>query len=264
MKVLKKYLISMLTIIMVFQIFGTTGLYVYATEIDSADSTTEDTMVNDTTEENEIINDTYEEDTTDSDIENDPSNVVLSEYGITIKGTYYTEDEFEKLLETAVEVEDAESVTNTPPYANNGGQMSRMAVSDVIQYSPLLAGTWAIPGVGQVVITTVGVIVIAGVTIKATHWAYKKVRIFFTERAYNKAKKDWTTTKTHSTTTKSKVPISGERPYSSKDKLVKGKRTQRRYYDKNGNADFDVDYSHSGKYKFPHTHTWKGKDRSGH
>jgi hypothetical protein len=32
---------------------------------------------------------------------------------------------------------------------------------------------------------------------------------------------------------------------------------QRRYYDKNGNADMDIDYRHGGTgHTFPHRHDW--------
>ncbi|WP_225742869.1 hypothetical protein [Marinilactibacillus sp. Marseille-P9653] len=268
MKILKKCLISLLTIIMMFQIFGTTGLYVYAAEIDSADSTTEDEMVNDTYEEN-----TYEEDITDSDIENEQADVILSEYGISINGTYYTQEEFGDLLETAVEVEvdesdlqdfEKESVESEP-----GQMFTRAALAPGIKYTAVVAGKWAIAGVGAVVITQAGTIIVAGVAIGVGFWAYTKIRVYFTERAYNNHKKNGTKTNNHS----SKRTKVGQRdnalPYtgsglSSKDLLQDGKLKQRRYYDKNGKADLDIDYFHPGKHKFPHRHTFPGGNRTGH
>lgn len=142
--------------------------------------------------------------------------------------------------------------------------MSTTSVSEVIRYAPLVAGAWKIAGIGAVVVTAGGTILVAGVAIGASFWAYTRIRVFFTERAYNNAKKNWTKTNNHSKTTASKVPTTGQNPYSSKDQIRSGKLHQRRYYDKNGNADLDVDYSHAGNHKFPHSHTWNGKVRSGH
>jgi uncharacterized protein RhaS with RHS repeats len=36
-----------------------------------------------------------------------------------------------------------------------------------------------------------------------------------------------------------------------------GKLIQRRYYDKNGNVEFDIDFSHGGNHVFPHIHNWR-------
>ena len=46
-------------------------------------------------------------------------------------------------------------------------------------------------------------------------------------------------------------------PYSSKDLEDSEGVKQRRYYDKNGNADMDIDYRHGGTgHTFPHRHDW--------
>jgi hypothetical protein len=68
----------------------------------------------------------------------------------------------------------------------------------------------------------------------------------------------------HTTSSDSSLPLTGD-PLSSKDKVKDGQVDQRRYYDKDGNADLDVDYSaHSNPktHTIPHKHIWKGQQRS--
>lgn len=129
------------------------------------------------------------------------------------------------------------------------------------------AGIYLIPGIGEVALTVTGAVVIGGVTIKAGSWLYNKVAAYFTARAYGKAKKNGTKTKDHSTTS-SGLSRHGD-SYSSKDRVKNGKVIQRRYYDKNGNADMDIDYTNHGNPKkhpkVPHRHDWKkGKRGSGY
>ncbi|WP_017471967.1 hypothetical protein [Amphibacillus jilinensis] len=129
------------------------------------------------------------------------------------------------------------------------------------------AGSFFIPGIGTVVITTAGTLVIAGLTIKAGSILYNEVATYFAKKSYDRAKRDGAKTKNHSTQTvakgKSSLPKTGK-PLSSKD-LKDGKGVkQRRYYNKKGNAELDIDYRHSGNYKFPHRHTWKNGVRSKH
>jgi len=55
-----------------------------------------------------------------------------------------------------------------------------------------------------------------------------------------------------------RLPKTGE-PNSSSDILnPDGSVKQRRYYDKDGNADLDIDYNHTddGTHTFPHEHKW--------
>lgn len=59
------------------------------------------------------------------------SNVIVTDTGIYINGTYYSQEQFIQLLDTAQEIE-------TP-----------QTRSDIA----LVAGTWWIPGLGEVVIT---------------------------------------------------------------------------------------------------------------
>ena len=50
-----------------------------------------------------------------------------------------------------------------------------------------MAGTWWIPGIGEIVITTAGVIIIGGAVIKAGSWLYNKIVDWFEARAFKKA-----------------------------------------------------------------------------
>jgi len=124
-----------------------------------------------------------------------------------------------------------------------------------------LAGTFFIPGVGQVVITTAGVIIVGGAVVATGSWLGKKVtswvKNYKIEKGYNEAKNSGSKTKDHSTQNGGSLSTKG-RPNSSKDLVDNKGIKQRRYYDKNGNADLDIDYRHggNGKEPFPHKHKW--------
>ncbi len=128
-----------------------------------------------------------------------------------------------------------------------------------------LAGSFFIPGVGQAVITIGGTIIVAGITVSAVSSIGKKVIKWvqnYKIQEYNKAKNAGKKTKDHSTQSGGSLPVKGK-PNSSKDlKDSKGLK-QRRYYDKNGNADLDIDYRHggNGKEPFPHKHKWTNGKR---
>ena len=47
----------------------------------------------------------------------------------------------------------------------------------------LVAGTWWIPGVGEVVITAAGAVIVAGTVVAVSSWAYKAVTDWFAKRA---------------------------------------------------------------------------------
>lgn len=95
--------------------------------------------------------------------------VIVTDEGVYINGHYYTQGEFIKLLDTAIEIESPE-----------GGITTQSAAA-------LIAGTWWIPGIGEVVITAAGTIIIAGAVIKAGTWLYNKVVEWFQARAFNKS-----------------------------------------------------------------------------
>ena len=89
--------------------------------------------------------------------ENVPSgSVIITENGVTINGVYYTKAEFTNLLNQAVEVSNSE---------DNGIQTR----------SPIAAGVYFIPGIGEVAIAATGVIVVAGVAVVAGTWLYNTI-----------------------------------------------------------------------------------------
>lgn len=168
-------------------------------------------------------------------------NVFITDEGIYINGTYYSQEQFIQLLDTAQEIE-------TP--------QTRSAAA-------LVAGTWWIPGIGQVIVTAAGVVIVAGVVVEVGSWIYNAVVNWFADRAvqqaYEDAKENGEPTDDHSTQTTSEgssLPKTG-RPNSSKDLKDSQGVKQRRYYDKDGNADMDIDYRHGGVgHTFPHRHDW--------
>ena len=168
-------------------------------------------------------------------------NMVVTNEGIYTNGVYYTKEDFIQLLDTAQEIE-----------------MYQTYSADI---DALIAGTWFIPGIGEVVITIAGTIIIGKTIIEASSWIYDAVKKWFAEKAvqeaYAEAKEKGEPTDNHSVQTGSSLPTTGS-PHSSKDLEDDKGVKQRRYYDKDGNADMDIDYRHGGTgHKFPHRHDWK-------
>lgn len=96
-------------------------------------------------------------DSTATQSENAPSgSVIITENGVTINGVYYTKAEFTILLNQAVEVSNSE---------DNGIQTR----------SPIVAGVYFIPGIGEVAIMATGVIIVAGVVVVAGTWLYNTI-----------------------------------------------------------------------------------------
>lgn len=174
------------------------------------------------------------------------SNVVIVDDGIYINDTFYSQSEFLELLDAAIEISTPRPYAVAPAAAAAGS---------------LVAGTWWIPGVGEVLITAAGVIIVGGVVIGVGTWIYNAVTQWFADRAekeaYEKAKQSGTPANNHSTQKGgSSLPPEGD-PNSSKDHEVNGVIKQRRYYGEDGYADMDIDYTHSGvKHVFPHRHYW--------
>lgn len=88
-------------------------------------------------------------------------NVIVTDTGIFINGIYYSQEQFIQLLNTAQEIQ-------TPQ------PFSAVAI---------VAGTWQIPGVGEVIITAAGVIIVGGAIIAAGSWIYDAVTSWFAARA---------------------------------------------------------------------------------
>lgn len=98
------------------------------------------------------------------------NSIVVTDNGIYINGIFYTPAEFSELLDTAIEVE-----TLQPASAAAGA---------------LIAGTWMIPGVGEVIITAAGAVIVAGVVYAAGSWIYDTVTNWFATRAFNQSAED--------------------------------------------------------------------------
>lgn len=96
--------------------------------------------------------------------------IVVTDNGIYINGIFYTPAEFSELLDTAIEVE-----TLQPASAAAGA---------------LIAGTWMIPGVGEVIITAAGAVIVAGVVYAAGSWIYDTVTNWFATRVFNQSAED--------------------------------------------------------------------------
>jgi len=173
---------------------------------------------------------------------------------------FYSEEQIMYIPEEYLDPYHSEAVGTIYTYVNPGsGKFQTFAIGAA-------AGLYFIPGIGQILLTATGVLVIGGVTIAAGSWLYNQVAAYFAEKSYEKAKKDGAKTENHSTqstSTKSSLPTTGK-ALSSKDLKDSNGVKQRRYYDKNGKADLDIDFRHSGNHKFPHRHTWTNGSRSGH
>lgn len=98
------------------------------------------------------------------------TSIVVTDDGIFINGLFYTPEEFAELLDTAVKVD-----TPQPASAAAGA---------------LIAGTWMIPGVGEVIITAAGAVIVADVVYAAGSWIYDTVTNWFATRAFNQSAED--------------------------------------------------------------------------
>lgn len=104
-------------------------------------------------------------------------NVIVSDDGITINGLFYTPVQFEALLSTAQTISPLTANPSTP-----------LSSTSFFIIPGVAAGTYFIPGVGEVIITVTGAVIVAGVAIKAGSWASKKVISYFEEHTKNKRK----------------------------------------------------------------------------
>lgn len=177
----------------------------------------------------------------------------------TLDGRTLTQEEFMEHLEKHSDqivrldsVESQEELTGASTYSVAGA-------------GALIAGTWYIPIIGKVVITTAGIMIIGGAVISAGSWLYNQVVDWFEARAvkadYEEAKDDGKKTDNHEVVEGERsLPARGQDPYSSKDlKDSDGDIKQRRYYGEDGNAEMDIDYKHEdgdNSHTFPHRHDW--------
>lgn len=159
--------------------------------------------------------------------ENENSSVIVTDSGVYINDVYYTQEQFVQLLETAQEVE-----TET-------GNQTRSAAA------ALVAGTWYIPGIGQVIVTAAGAVLVAGAVIEVGSWIYDTVVEWFATRAEIKEAKE-------------KIPErlkdeDGEVDLDNFDQKVNGKTA----YKEKGGWTIEKDTAGHGGRK------WKLKDKSG-
>lgn len=199
------------------------------------------------------------------------SEVVVTDEGILIDGELYSQEVFEELLAQASYTE-SEYVLQDLSHSEikfdlqdpSSLGMTTMAANPA-ELAGLAAGTFWIPGIGKVIVTIAGSVIVAGAVVKSGTWVYNKVKAYFAERSYAKAKSAGTKTKKHSSSTASSLPKTST-PLSSKDQIRNGKLQQRRYYGKNGVADVDIDYTNHGNAKLhpkvPHRHDWINGNRS--
>lgn len=159
--------------------------------------------------------------------ENENSSVIVTDSGVYINDVYYTQEQFVQLLETAQEIE-----TET-------GNQTRSAAA------ALVAGTWYIPGIGQVIVTAAGAVLVAGAVIEVGSWIYDTVVEWFATRAEIKEAKE-------------KIPErlkdeDGEVDLDNFDQKVNGKTA----YKEKGGWTIEKDTAGHGGRK------WKLKDKSG-
>lgn len=105
--------------------------------------------------------------------ESENSSVIVTDSGVYINDVYYAQEQFVQLLEAAQEIE-----TET-------GNQTRSAAA-----AALVAGTWYIPGIGQVIVTAAGAVLVAGVVVEVGSWIYDTVVEWFATRAFNKSAED--------------------------------------------------------------------------
>lgn len=106
-----------------------------------------------------------------------PSEVQIEEDGIWINGVFYSPDEFQDLLDASSSQEDS--------LPNNGNMPKKTPAAALA----IPAGTYLIPGVGEVVITAAGVILLAGTAIKVGSWLGNKISVYLSNKSNQKKAK---------------------------------------------------------------------------
>lgn len=94
--------------------------------------------------------------------------IIVTKTGVYINSVYYTKKQFVQLL--------------------NKSQKNKM--NQTYYAAGIVAGTWWIPGVGEVVITAAGVVIVAGVVIQVGSWLYNVIKKWFEDMAFNESAED--------------------------------------------------------------------------
>lgn len=106
--------------------------------------------------------------------------VVVYDNGIEINGVFYTQEEFQNLLESSTLV--YEMNIDAEEYENQYND-------EMLPATGLVAGVYFIPGIGEVLITATGVVIVAGAVVVAGSWTYNAVVRYFKEHTKNKSKR---------------------------------------------------------------------------
>ena len=91
--------------------------------------------------------------------------IIVTKTGVYINSVYYTQKQFVQLLNKSQEIK-----MNQTYYA-----------------AGIIAGTWWIPGIGEVIITAAGVVIVAGVVIQVGSWLYNVIKKWFEDMAFNES-----------------------------------------------------------------------------
>ncbi|MDE6282063.1 MAG: hypothetical protein K2M15_09850 [Oscillospiraceae bacterium] len=109
--------------------------------------------------------------------EEEPSSIVIVvDDGVYINDIFYSQAEFLALLNDAIEM----------PAIQTYGAVAGTIAAGV----GVIEGTWWIPGVGQVLVTAGGVILLGGAVVAVGSWLYNAITKWFADRAYDKSAED--------------------------------------------------------------------------
>lgn len=98
-----------------------------------------------------------------------PTNIVVEDDGMWIDGEYYEPADIQAILDSSSATpKPVENITNGPKK------------SPAILAIP--AGVYLIPGIGEVVITATGVILLAGATVAVGSWLGKKISVYLSNK----------------------------------------------------------------------------------
>ncbi|WP_427340431.1 polymorphic toxin type 35 domain-containing protein [Caloranaerobacter sp. DY30410] len=96
----------------------------------------------------------------------------------TLDGKTLTQEEFMEYLEKY-----SDQIVKIDEVGGKNVSKNGLTTMSVPGAVALVAGTWYIPGIGQVIITAAGVVIIGGTVIAAGTWLYNKVVAWFEQRA---------------------------------------------------------------------------------
>ena len=142
--------------------------------------------------------------------------------------------------------------------SDNKLALKKKAYNPTNYASDAIVAAYMIPGLGEVALLTTNAVMFGGAVYYAKSSIYQKVQRYLAEVDYEDEKINGEPTANHTVEQGRNLPTRGE-PNSSKDLEDSNGIKQKRYYDKNGNADVDIDYRHSEEetHIFPHKHIWK-------